>query len=289
MSVPDFQVQAQREQGARADSPFYEWVFPNGSRATQFYRIPGGYLLRFPGLADFEVLEAGSRISCFPTPGVNDATPDHLFQSQVLPVIRGDRGGYVFHGGAVEIGTYSVAFLGQSGRGKSTLVASFASSGHRLLVDDGLTLEPCEEGFQVAPGHPSIRLWSDSEKVLSKSGAARAPALHFTTKTRFLAGEGLAYCDRPRPLRAAYFLGDGSAREIVFRKLTKAETLMGWAKNSFLLDIEDPAIVASHFQRVAALSDALVGYELDYPRRLEELGRVRSAIIEHADSEGARP
>lgn len=287
VKVPDFTILAPREQGADLGPPFYEWVFPDGSRAAQFFRMPSGYLLRFPDLADFEVAEEGASISCFPAPGVDDATPQHLFQSQVLPVLLGNRGRYVFHGGAVEIGEAAVVFLGQSGRGKSTLVASFASSGHRLLVDDGLMLEPCEDGFQVAPGHPSVRLWSDSEKILSKSDVERAAALHFTTKTRFLAGSGLAYCDQPRPLRVAYFLGDGSAQETVFRKLTKAETLMGWAKNSFLLDVEDPAIVASHFKRIAALTDALVGYELDYPRRLDQLGRVRKAIVEHATSEGA--
>ncbi len=226
--VPDLKIVAQRDQGSQAGPPFYEWIFPNGSRAAQFYRIPDGYLLRFPGLADFEVLKEGSEISCFPAPGVTDSTPDHLYQSQVIPVVLGNSGRYVFHGGAVEIGQSAVVFLGQSGRGKSTLVASFASNGYRLLADDGLMLEPCRNGVQVTPGHPSVRLWSDSEKILSQSGVDRAAALHFTTKTRFLAGSRLAYCDQPRPLHVAYFLGDGTARKIFFRKLTKAETLMGW-------------------------------------------------------------
>lgn len=286
MRVPDFKIIAQRDQKSEFGSPFYEWTFPDGTRAAEFYRLSNGYLLRFPGLADFEVEEQGLKVSCFPARDVIDATPEHLFQNQVLPVILGNAGGFVFHGGAVEIGDGAVAFIGQSGRGKSTLVASFASSGYRMLADDGLILEPCDGGFLVAPGQPSVRLWDDSEEILSEADVERATALHFTTKTRFLAGSGLAYCDQRRPLRAAYFLGDGSAGDVVFRKLSKAETLMGWTKHSFLLDVEDPAIVASHFQRVAAITDALVGYELDYPRRLEALGPVREAIIRHAASEG---
>lgn len=287
MRVPSLKIFIPREQKPQFGPPFYEWTFPNGNRAAEFYRIASGYLLRFPGLADFEVGTQEKDVFCFPALGINDATPEHLFRNQVLPVLLGNAGNYVFHGGAVEIGGDAVVFIGHSGRGKSTLVASFASNGCALLADDGLMLEFHNGVFHVVPGYPSVRLWSDSQEILSGTEVKRAPALQFTTKAQFLAGSILSYCDEQRLLRAAYFLGDGSARDIAFRKLSTAETLMGWAKHSFLLDVEDPSIMAGHFQRVAMLADKIVAYELDYPRQLEKLGSVREAIIQHATSEGA--
>jgi hypothetical protein len=47
-----------------------------------------------------------------------------------------------------------VVFAAESGRGKSTLAASFAVNGFRFLTDDGLVLEPAGEGYAVLPSHP---------------------------------------------------------------------------------------------------------------------------------------
>jgi hypothetical protein len=284
--VPEFKVHAARPQLSLHSQPFYEWTFPDGRLGTEFYRIKGGYLLRFPDLADFEVSGEGLDVSCFPAPHIRDATPEHLYLNQVLPLVLSKIGNYVFHASAVEVSEVSFAFLGESGRGKSTLAANFVTNGHRLLTDDGLILERRNESFQVIPSHPSIRLWEDSQAMLAGMSAEPAAPLHFTTKTRFLAGPGLPYCDQPRPLRAVYFLGDGSARDIVFRRLSPAETLVGWLRNSFLLDVQDRSMLSAHFDRVAALANTLTCYHLDYPRRFDDLDRLLAAILNHAALEG---
>lgn len=284
--APDFELAGARPQAPMPVAPFYEWTFPNGSLWTAFYRTGAGYLLRFPGLADFEVSADGREIICHPAPDIRDATPEHLYWNQVLPLVLNRLGKFSYHASAIETAQGAVAFLGESGRGKSTLAAHFAANGHRILTDDGLLLEQCDKGFRVLPGHPSIRLWEDSEKTLASMNVEAAEPLHFTTKTRFLAGTALAYCDEPLPLKAAYFLGDGSAREICFRRLGTAETLMGWVKNSFLLDVEDRSEIAGHFARVGKLANTIVCHELDYPRRFDDLDRLRNAILDHLSSEG---
>jgi hypothetical protein len=242
-------------------------------------------LLRFPDLADFEVSADGLSVICFPAPDVQDSTPEHLYLNQVLPLALSKLGKMVYHASAVEVADFAIAFVAESGRGKSTLAAYFATHGHRLLTDDGLLLEPRGHGYQAIPSHPSIRLWEDSQKMLTALNAEAAPPLHFTTKTRFLAGPGLAYCDQPRPLRAAYFLGDGSAQDVVFRRLSAAETLIEWAKHSFLLDVEDKSMVGAHFDRTATLANKLLCYHLDYPRRFDELPNLLNQIVKHASLE----
>lgn len=211
---------------------------------------------------------------------------NHLYLNQVLPLALSMHGKLVFHGSAVEIGDAAVAFLAESGRGKSTLAAAFAVGGHRFLTDDGLVLEPADDAYLALPSHPSLRLWQDSHETLLGADAELAPALDFTTKSRFLAGTRLTHCAEPRPLRAAYFLGEGSASEITIRQLTQAEAMIAWAKHSFLLDVEDRSLISGHFHRIAALAKSLACYELDYPRRFEDLNRVMDAVEAHATGVG---
>jgi hypothetical protein len=285
--MPGFSQRPARPQAPIGLEPFHEWTFPDGSTWTQFFRTDAGYLLRFPELADFEVAVDGLAVTCWPAPGVADSTPHHLYLNQVLPLVQSKQGQLVFHASAVEISEGAVAFVAESGRGKSTLAASFAICGHRFLTDDGLVLEPDSYGYRVLPSHPSIRLWEDSGNALIPPDAETAPALEFTSKSRFLAGDKIIFCDQPRPLLRVYFLGDGSAQEITFQRMNAAEALLEWVKHSFLLDIEEKPMLATHFDQVAKLANQPIHYRLDYPRRYEDLTRLRQAIIEHATIENS--
>ena len=283
--MAEFQIDRARLQAPLASTPFHAWAFPDGTLWTEFRRADGGYLLRFPQLADFLVSADACTVTCVPVPEVPEATARHLYLNQVLPLVLSKLGKLVFHASAVEIGAGAVAFVGESGRGKSTLAASFAVSGCRFLTDDGLVVEPTGEGFEALPSHPSIRLWDDSEAALIPPAARRAPPVHYTSKARFLADDELAFCAVPRPLLRVYFLGDGSAERLEIHRLSAAETLVEWVKHSFLLDIEEQPRLASHFDQVAALANRPIHYHLDFPRRYEELAAVRQAILEQARDE----
>jgi hypothetical protein len=284
--VSGFSPESARLQVPLNALPFHEWSFPDGTLGTQFFRTDAGYLLRFPDLADFQVSPDGLSVTCSPTPGVTDATLHHLYLNQVLPLMLSKQGKLVFHASAVEIADGAVAFVAESGRGKSTLAASFAIGGFRFLTDDSLVAEVSGHGYRVLPSHPSIRLWEDSGEALIRPGAQAAPALEVSSKSRFLAGEDMVFCDQPRPLRLVYFLGDGRASEITFQHMSAAEALVEWVKYSFLLDVEERPLLAFHFDEVAKLANQLICCRLDYPRRFEELVGVRLAIIEHATKGG---
>lgn len=282
----DFSVLAARVQAPVAIEPFHTWTFPDGTLWTAFYRANDGYLLRFPDLADFQVSADALHVTGFPAPEVSDATVQHLYLNQVLPLVLSKQGKLVFHASAVEVAGDAIAFAAESGRGKSTLAASFAVSGFRFLTDDGLVVEPMADGHRILPSHPSIRLWEDSEAALIAPGVRTAPALSFTPKSRFLAGDEIRFCDQPRSLRRVYFLGNDKVATLAFQRLSAVEALVEWVKHSFLLDVEEKPRLASHFDQVAKLANQPIHYRLDYPRRFEELAWVRAAIVEHARSEG---
>jgi hypothetical protein len=282
----EFHLAEARVQKPPQSTCFHQWALPDGSKWTQFHRTDGGYLLHFPGLSDFLVSQNGKNVTCFPAPQVTQNTAKHLYLNQVLPLALAKQGQLVLHASAVEIDEYAVAFLGESGRGKSTLAASFAANGLRFLTDDGLLLERCDtSGYQVMPSHPSIRLWDDSQQALISMDVAVAPPVQFTSKARFLAGEGIIFCDQSRQLRRIYFLGLGTAPKLTFERVKPAEALIELVKHSFLLDIEERDMLAAQFDEFARLVSQQVCYRLDYPRRYEDLAFIRQAIVEHAMNE----
>jgi hypothetical protein len=202
--------------------------------------------------------------------------------NQVLPLALSIQGKLVFHGSAVELREAAVAFVAESGRGKSTLAASFAMNGFRFLTDDGLVIEPDGQKYQALPSHPSIRLWKDSEEALVAPGAQSAPPLPYTSKSRFLAGTYITYCNKPSVLRRVYFLGDGDVDRVSIEPISSAGSLVEWIKHSFLLDVEKRSLLATHFEKVANLAKQPIHFRLEYPKRFEYLPNVRQAIIEHA-------
>lgn len=282
MDMVDLTIAAARVQELSAGVPYHTWAFPDGRLWTTFYRAPCGFLLRFPGLADFEISADGHHVTCVPAPDVSQASAEQLYLNQVLPLALSKLGKLVFHASSVERGEGAIAFVGESGRGKSTITADFAVNGYRFLSDDGLVMEPCEQGYLVLPNHPSIRLRKDSYESVLAPDAEKASPMDYTLKARVLAGTKLRHCEQPRPLRLAYFLGDGNVAEITFRRLSAAEALLEWTKHSFLIDVEDGVLIGSHFDRIATLSNCLPCYYLDYPRRYKDLRSVLEAVVEHA-------
>ena len=260
---------------------FHEWKAPGGTTWAQFYRLEIGYLVRFPTLADFEVGLIDDCVVCHPVPGVDSHVCEHLFLNQVRPLALSDKGKLVFHASAVEIGDGAVAFLGASGRGKSTLAASFATSGYRFLTDDGLLLEPSGDRFMVQPSDGSVRLWGDSRAAITKPGIASAPALPYTPKERLLAGDEIQFCREPRPLVRAYLLGETPIAHPAMRSIKGAEALVEWVKHSFLLDLQKRTLLASHFDQVARLVACVECFVIEFPRRYEDLPRLRQFITDN--------
>lgn len=266
-------------------SPFHEWVLPDGTPWTFFYRTQDGYLLRFPGLADFVISADGSQAQCAPVDGVSDETVRHLYHNQVLPLAMSKQGKLVFHASAISARGGALAFLGESGRGKSTLAASFARSGHPFLADDGLVVESVLGEPLALPRQPSIRLWSDSQDALIAEGARIAPPVQFSSKSRFPASEEMAFCPEPCRLHQAFFLGVEPVETVEIRPMRPSEALMELVKHSFLLDTKVEGFLAAHFEELAALANRPIFFRLEFPRRYEELPKVQQAILEHVSGD----
>lgn len=275
-----YRLDPARAQAPVGGAPYHEWTAPDGSPWAAFHRAEEGFLLRFPGFADFLVSEDGRLATCIPVPGADPAAYHHLYLNQARPLMLARQGKLVFHASVVELDRGAVGFLAASGRGKSTLAAAFAAGGARFLADDGMVLEEAAAGFRVLPGDPSLRLREDSRRALALSGVDLAGGPVLARKERLPAQARLAHCGQPRPLVAAFVLGQGGCEEIRIRRLSGVQAFAEWVGHAFILDVDDAPWLAAHFDAVSRLSAAVPCHALDYPRRFADLGRLRGAVAE---------
>lgn len=259
---------------------------PQGAVWFEFFQTKQGKLIRFPQLADFlfdpHALSAG--IYATPTPETDRVSIEHLFHNNVVPMLLADRGALMLHGAAVDLGGFAIAFIGVSGRGKSTLAASFAANGFPFLSDDSICLEPTDASYVAQPSYPSIRLWRDSDEAVLAGRAKKMRPVTFSDKARYAAGDEIPHAAEPTPLRAIYVLARDGVSAATIKLLGANEAMMEFVQHSFILDIHSPDTLGGHFERMAALAKKTPAYRLDYPRDYSQLPDVRALIIGHAST-----
>jgi hypothetical protein len=192
-----------------------EWLLrsnpPGGQQDASCGKINGGYLLRFPGLADFTVSRSGRDLQCTHfVAGTPLDTLRHLMLDRVLPLVLNLLGDNVLHATAVLTPAGVCAFIGPAGAGKSTLAAFLSTAGYPPFCDDCMVVRLNGDAY-ATPGYPGVRLWDDSLYALGHRVTAdtREPR---NWKHRVVPPAGLD-CTRPRRLSAIYSVSRPAAGE----------------------------------------------------------------------------
>jgi hypothetical protein len=160
---PDLQFSLMSGSPGEGWTHVHHWPLPNGETSLSCARRADEFLLNFPGLADFRINHSGRLIACFPAPKVAEATLRHLLLDQVVPRLMAHRGRLVVHASAVRLPDgAAIAFLGDTGWGKSTLASAFHARGASLLTDDSLILERAGSDCVGIPAYRGVRLRPDS-------------------------------------------------------------------------------------------------------------------------------
>ena len=283
-----FVQQSARPQATLAGTPYHRWETPGGDIVLMFYRVLGGYTLRFPDRADFTIAIDDRTVSCVPAPNVSQEVVSSLYFNQVIPLFDSSDGALVLHASAVSGDGVALAFLGPSGRGKSTLAAGFARHGHPFLTDDGLWLEQDGPGYFARPNRPNFRLWPDSENAILDNGATESTN-DLGVKSHIASSAELPFHNGPLQLQNIYVLGEGRSKKAVFERLNSTSALTELFKYTFILDIYDRSRLKAHFIRLVQLAETIACFNLDYPRQYEALPEVIGAVILHAQSGAQHP
>lgn len=262
----------------------HDWFLADGTLWASCLRHPLGYVLRFPDLADFLVSANSSTVVAAPLPRTTGSTLRHLFLDQVFPQALATRGEIVLHGAAVCAGEAAIAFLGPAGRGKSTLAASFAAAGHRVLSDDCLLIRGQPGSASIVTSYPGLRLWPDAVAGLGAScrGRAAKDVAHYTEKQR-IATAPLPPFRSPFPLSHIFLLADEEPAVDSAIRATRVEgheAIMELVKHAYRLDVCDATAASTQLDRLALVAASCPVSRLSYPRTFERLKDVREAILE---------
>ena len=281
--LPDslFELLSSRPQVSNSCEWFHSWCLSGGEPSALFGKCETGYLVRFPEMADFLISRNLQQISCWPCPEVPLETIRHLLLDQIIPVVVSGRGTLVLHASAVLTPHGAIAFIGETGWGKSTLASSFCEKRFAILTDDCLLIKE-ENGQLVAmPSYPGLLLWPETVDELFGPVASLSAVAHYSKKKR-LVHVGLRFCTEPAPLRRIYFLAPpehSSATRI--HSIWRSEVFMELVKYTYLLDITDRLQLQAAFERIAQLAALPVFWRLTFSRDFALLSEVREAILEN--------
>lgn len=113
------------------------------------------------GVGRFRVSD-GCRIDVDPDSEADPAQLQGNLLGNALAVLLYQRKRLLLHASVVSINRRGVAFLGDSGAGKSSIAAAFLAKGYKLLVDDLASIDMVENSAWVDPGFPYIKLSNDA-------------------------------------------------------------------------------------------------------------------------------
>jgi hypothetical protein len=219
-------------------------------------------------------VRAGREIVVDATVGGDERVLRLLVLGPALATLLRQRGRLVLHASAVEIGGAAIAFLGEEGRGKSTVAAAFHAAGHGVVDDDILTITTDGTVPLTIPGVPRVKMYPDVATHLGLDVEALAP-LHPRDAKR-----GRTVADRfatgPLPLRVLYVLDD--AETLSLAPLTPSAALVELLRHSYGARTLQATRTAEHFRQCATVAGRVPARVLRRPRSLAALPRLVEAV-----------
>lgn len=220
-----------------------------------------GYTLRFNGCADFHI-DAGLRhVEVVGDPDSDPGYVPILFSGTVISFLLTMRGHHVLHASAIQLGDRAVAFVGESGQGKTTVAAMLCSQGARLVTDDVLRVD-----LGAAPvvhrGGPELRLRPGSRAfaegfVLEADRYETADARTAVKPREAEDVLPLAAVVIPLPVRGLRQVGvRGLARMQALTTLLRYPRVLGW---------EDDAVLSAHLAAAGRLVETTPVLIADIP------------------------
>lgn len=264
---------------------FHHWETPEGEVCISCARLADSYILRFPESGDFIVSRSGNSIQYFTASNIPVETIRHLLIDQIIPRILGQMGRLVIHASAVVLPNgKAVAFLGNSGHGKSTTASYFCQNGAQLMTDDCLLIENQESVVIAIPNYYGLRLFEDSIKEIFNQKYEFSDVAHYTNKKRLIPHNGKAIkLSSAEKMDAIFLLSNPSnnapSDDVIIEPIRGARELMVLIEQMFLLDVTDMDIIAWQFQNLRKIiSTKLPIYRLEFSRKHSLLPVVKDKV-----------
>lgn len=191
------------------------------------------------------------------------------------------------HATTVVVDGEAIAFLGDSGHGKSSLAAAFLHAGQRLLTDDLLVLENGPGGVVAHPGPPRIKLFPAVARRFLRP-AASGDRMNAATEKLIVALDKSQYCKAPVKLAAMFALTAprdvGRLADIIVQPLAPRDRFLRLLRASFNRQLTDPHRLACQFDTMMRLAECVPIERLSYPRSIDRLAAVRATVLKSVGS-----
>ena len=243
----------------------------------------GNYHLEFPELAHFHVSTSAKTIRCYPMPDIPLTTITHLFLDIVIPLVLSRQASLVLHGSAVLISGQMIAFLGETGQGKSTIAASLGRQGFPVATDDCLVVEEKEDEILGIPLYPSLRLWPEALSALFGDAPGLPPVCHYSEKKQLGMSEDLVrFSPTARPLHRIYILArhpEPGNSNITIAPLSPRDAFIALMKHPYRLEIGIHERLRKEFDVIGRVVKLIDVRSMTYPRDYALLPKVCEAIL----------
>lgn len=214
----------------------------------------------------------GNEVIVDPAPGVDESLLRAILLGPIMAVLLRQRGLAVLHASAIVIDGQAVAFLGQSGRGKSTLAEVFYKRGYGVVTDDVMAVSVDGKCPQVIPGYPSIKLFPDAAAYLGCE-ASVTHKVHAQTEKRAYSVMS-TFPTVPLTLRRMYALAGGECNEI--EPLRPQEVFLELVQNARAVTLlKDPDSLNANLRQCARLATEVPVFRL---RRRPDLSTILDLV-----------
>jgi hypothetical protein len=279
----------------QAPAAFFANHVPSELRSPErpvrrYHLEDGSTYIVWRGIFEFHVSADSRLIQCHSLDGKPEAAFRTYLLGNLLAFALLNTGVETLHASVVIDRGKTIAFLGDSAYGKSTLTAAFLQAGAELLSDDFLVLRR-ENGEYVAyPGIPRLKLYEHTAKHLAPPGKAGAPMASGRRPKLVYAVERAHLA--PSALQSFYALASpkeaAGVKEIRITSLNGKQAYLELTKNSFNVSVISPQRLSGQFQWATGLVKSGIPLRrLCHPRILSLLPQVIAAV--RADLEGQAP
>ncbi len=228
-------------------------------------------------------IEAGERVSIDPGGAHNEPAARLFALSAGLGCLLHQRNYIPLHCAAMETSKGCVAFCGNAGDGKSTLAASFQTSGFSLLSDDRLTIHATEDHpYMAVPSIPALHLFEQSGAIAGLGDDHLAIDSYRFGKHIHLVPE--AYSQHPSPMAGLYFTDwhEDETAEPVIAPMSQLSAMMRLRRDVSLTHLIEPLGQEQHFMKWAAgLCGRIPAFHLVRPRNKDRHEQCMNLIISH--------
>ncbi len=221
------------------------------------------------------LVQDGQKIILDPNPGVDESVLRTFILGAIMSVLLMQRGLLVLHASSIVVNGAAIAFMGESGWGKSTLAESFHAQGYGILTDDVMAIQLDSQIPMVIPSFPQIKLWPDSAACVGYAPDSLPLLNSQTQKLAHKLTDG--FLQIPVPLKRLYVLDIGTDAEII--PLEPQESFVELVRHSREINaLNAPEFLNAHLHQCASLVKQVPICRLQRPQTLAKLPELMNLI-----------